>query len=207
MQRALEAQKTFLDTKAALSAALKAAQPSMQQVVDDHPSGSDSLLKSSTVGSRVAAPAEVPAASRAPSEQPAKEGTAMMHLRADAHTSCAPLLAAHASPGVSHISADSADSPGSVENDPHHANRRRDRIPAQGAIKGLFSSLSFNKRTSSSGIRTGVARSAVGALRSRSESGAVLGERHTNSDMGSRRSTDALSLLDSAWFSHSGNFD
>ncbi len=131
----------------------------------------------------------------------------MMHLRADAHTSCAPLLAAHASPGVSHISADSADSPGSVENDPHHANRRRDRIPAQGAIKGLFSSLSFNKRTSSSGIRTGAARSAVGALRSRSESGAVLGERHTNSDMGSRRSTDALSLLDSAWFSHSGNFD
>ena len=207
MQQALEAQKTFLDTKAALSDALKAAQPSMQRDVDDSHSSSNNMHSGSTAGSTATAPAEVPAASKAPAEQPAKEGAAIMHLRADAHTSCAPLLAAHASPGVSHVSADSADSPGSVENDPHQANARRDRIPAQGAIKGLFSSLSFNKRASSSGIRTGAARPAVGALRSRSESGAVLGERHTNSDMGSRRSTDALSLLDSAWFSHSGSFD
>ena len=174
MQRAMEAQKSFLDTKAALSAVLKAVQPSMQQDFENSESCSDKLCSDSTAGSRATAPAEVPAASKAPAEQPAKECVAMMHLRADAHTSSAPMLAAQASPGVSHISGDSAGSPGSIENDPQQANARKDRVPAQGAIKGLFSSLSFNKRTNSSGPRTGAARPGMGALRSRSESGALL---------------------------------
>ena len=67
----------------------------------------------------------------------------------------------------------------------------------------------------------------MGALRAKSESSAVLGERRhsTNGNYssngsydgnkasavgsirGARRSTDALSLLDTAWFSHSGAYD
>lgn len=67
----------------------------------------------------------------------------------------------------------------------------------------------------------------MGALRAKSESSAALRERRhsTNGNFssngsydgnsasaggsirGTRRSTDALSLLDTAWFSHSGAYD
>ncbi len=65
-------------------------------------------------------------------------------------------------------------------------------------------------------------RTDVGALRAKSESSAVLGERRHSANGsfsgkgsydglaatgGARRSTDALSLLDTAWFSHSGAYD
>lgn len=120
--------------------------------------------------------------------------------------SSATLLESHALSSVSQLSADSEDSPGSVENQPQRANLRPDRLSRQGSLKGLLGGLTFNKRIAGA-AKSSQARQEVSALRAKSETSAVLGERHGNSLVASRRSTDALALLDTAWFSHSGAYD
>ena len=199
MQAALEAQTAFLDAKAAFSVRMSALSPEVHLEVsgtsaDD--SSHDEHLHSSAGNNAHA--------------QPSKDGTATVRLTAESHASSASLLAPHDSPGVSHISAKSADSPGSVENQPQQANLHQDRLQRQGSFKGLLGSLSFNKRAGD-GAKSSQIRPDVGKLRAKSESGAVLCERRISSSnitiAGSRRSTDALALLDTAWFSHSGAFD
>lgn len=142
--------------------------------------------------------------------EPSKDSPTAVRLTAESHISSASHLAPHASPGVSHISADSADSPGSVENQPQQANLHQDRLSRQNSFKGLLGSLSFNRRPGNN-AKSSQVRPDIGKLRAKSESGAVLGERRISSSntiiTGSRHSTDALALLDTAWFAHSGAFD
>ena len=208
VQAAVEAQTAFLEAKAALSAQMAAISPDMHLQSSSTTNNIDSSADSTRLE-----PAHDLTAPKAQTEPPKDEELSAVRVNADSHASSASLLVAQTSPGVSHASADSADSPGSVENQPQHANvaMRQDRLGRQGSFKGILGStlgsLSFNKRSAAASTKSGQ----IAARRSTSESGAVLGERVTgNSNSilpGARRSTDALSLLDTAWFSHSGAFD
>ncbi len=198
LQAALDAQTAFLDAKAALSSQMSALSPDLH--LEASGASLNSTAEDGSHGER----------SQNFSAELSKDGTTAVRLTAESHASSASHLAPHDTPGASHISADSADSPGSVENQPQHANLQQDRLSRQSSLKGLLGSLSFNKRPGNA-AKTSQIRPDVGKLRAKSESGAVLGERRISSSnsivRGSRRSTDALALLDTAWFSHSGAFD
>ena len=199
----MDAQKAFLDAKAVFSTRMSALSPELHREVSG--ASKNSSANDSSHGEHLHSSAGTNA-----DTQPSKDGTATVRLTAESHASSAPLPAPHDSPGVSHVSGESVDSPGSVENQPQQANLHQDRLLRQGSFKGLLGSLSFNKRPGD-GAKGSQTRPDVGKLRAKSESGAVLGERRIGSSnitvAGSRRSTDALALLDTAWFSHSGAFD
>lgn len=209
VQAAVEAQTAFLEAKGAFSAQMAAVSPDMHLQGSSTSNNIDSSADSTRHD-----PAHNLVAPKAQTEPSKEEQMSAVRVNADSHASSASLLAAQISPGVSHASADSADSPGSVENQPQHANvaMNQDRLGRQGSFKGILGStlgsLSFNKRSAATSTKSGH----IAARRSNSESGAVLGERATGNNSksilpGARRSTDALSLLDTAWFSRSGAFD
>ena len=203
VQAALEAQAAFLDAKAAFSRQMSELSPLVHLEVSGTSQDSSADANAHDEGSHTSAVNKAHA-------EPSKDGSATVSLTAESHASSTALLPQHDSLGMSHDSAGSADSPGSVENQPQQANLRDDRLSRQSSFKGLLGSLSFNKRHGA-GNNGAQGRPDVGKLRAKSESGAVLGERRIDNGntvaSGSRRCSDALTLLDTAWFAHPRAFD
>ena len=172
MQAALEAQATFLDAKAAFSAQMSKFSTDLR--LDARGTSNNNTVDTSTQNQH----SHTSAASKTHAE-PSKDGSSAVRLTAESHASSASRAVPHVSPGVSHFSADSGDSPGSIENQPQEGNLRQDRLLRQGSFKGLLGSLSFNRRPGSD-AQSGQIRPDMGKLRAKSESGAVLGERRVS---------------------------
>ncbi len=208
VQAAVEAQTAFLEAKAAFSAQMAAVSPDMHLQGSSTSNNADSSAASTRHD-----PAHDLAAPKAQTEPSKEEQMSAVRVNAASHASSASLLAAQTSPGVSHASADSADSPGSVENQPQHANVavRQDRLGRQGSFKGISGQHAREpvlQQEVSSELALRAARLLLGALTARAAQCLERGPLAINSKSilpGARRSTDALSLLDTAWFSPFGS--